>query len=116
LPSVEWRLGWRRATKGSPNETNSAARCRPRSIGIARTFAYGGSKGRLIYDPACKPTEHQTADSYLNSNGATIYHFYEILLRLKDRMNTPTGKMIAEQRHRFLEDFLKQFYEECEGE
>jgi uncharacterized protein len=85
------------------------------AIGIARTFAYGGSKGRLIYDPTCKPTDHQTADSYLNNNGTTVNHFYEKLLLLKDRMNTQTGKTIAEQRHRFMEDFLKQFYEEWEG-
>jgi uncharacterized protein len=85
------------------------------AIGIARAFAYGGSKGRLIYDPTCKPTDHQTADSYLNSNGTTINHFYEKLLLLKDRMNTQTGKNVAEQRHDFMEDFLKQFYEEWEG-
>lgn len=86
------------------------------AIGIARTFAYGGSKGRLIYDPTCTPADHQTADSYLNSNGTTINHFYEKLLLLKDRMNTATGKAIAEQRHRFMEGFLKQFYEEWEGQ
>ncbi len=61
------------------------------AIGIARAFAYGGSKGRLIYDPACKPTEHQTAASYLNTNGTTINHFYEKLLLLRNRMNTPSG-------------------------
>lgn len=85
------------------------------AIGIARTFAYGGSKGRLIYDPNRKPMDHQTADSYLNNDGATINHFYEKLLLLKDRMNTPTGKAIAEKRHRFMEDYLRQFYEEWEG-
>lgn len=85
------------------------------AIGIARAFAYGGSKGRLIYDPTCKPINHQTADAYLNDNGTTINHFYEKLLLLKDRMNTPTGKTIAEQRHRFMEDYLKQFYAEWEG-
>ena len=69
------------------------------AIGIARAFAYGGSKGRVIYDPACKPTDHRTADSYLNSNGTTINHFYEKLLLLKDRMNTATGRAIAERRH-----------------
>lgn len=85
------------------------------AIGIARAFAYGGSKGRLIYDPTCKPINHDSADSYLTNNGTTINHFYEKLLLLKDRMNTATGKMIAEQRHRFMEDFLKWFYEEWEG-
>jgi uncharacterized protein len=69
----------------------------------------------LGYDPTCKPADHQTADSYLNSNGTTINHFYEKLLLLKDRMNTTTGKAIAGKRHQFMVDYLKQFYEEWEG-
>jgi uncharacterized protein len=86
------------------------------AIGIARAFAYGGSKGRLIYDPTCKLMDHQSADAYLNNNGTTINHFYEKLLLLKDRMNTPAGKSIAEQRHQFMEDYLRQFYGEWNGE
>jgi uncharacterized protein len=85
------------------------------AIGIARAFAYGGSKGRMIHDPTCRPTDHQTADSYLNSVGTTVNHFYEKLLLLKDRMNTPAGRAMAEQRHQFMEDFLRRFYEEWEG-
>jgi uncharacterized protein len=85
------------------------------AIGIARTFAYGGSKGRLIYDPDCKPADHQTAESYLNNSGATINHFYEKLLLLKDRMNTSAGRAIAERRHQFMEEYLRHFYEEWEG-
>jgi uncharacterized protein len=85
------------------------------AIGIARAFAYGGSQGRLIYDPQCQPTQHRTAAAYLNDNGTTINHFYEKLLLLKDRMNTATGKQIADKRHQFLEEFLRRFYEEWEG-
>ena len=86
------------------------------AIGIARAFAYGGAKGRAIYDPAVTPSEHRTADSYLSNNGTTINHFYEKLLLLKDRMNTATGKAIAEARHQFMEDYLRRFYEEWEGD
>jgi uncharacterized protein len=85
------------------------------AIGIARAFAYGGAKGRLIHEPEVKPTEHCTAEAYLQSGGTTINHFYEKLLLLKDRMNTATGKTIAEQRHQVMEDFLRRFYEEWEG-
>jgi uncharacterized protein len=85
------------------------------AIGIARTFAYGGSKGRVIYDPLRSPTDHHTAESYLHDNVATISHFYEKLLLLKDRMNTPVGKAIAESRHQFMEDYLRRFYAEWEG-
>ena len=70
------------------------------AIGIARAFAYGGAKGRLIYDPDLKPTEHHTAEAYLKSGGTTVNHFYEKLLLLKGRMNTAAGRTIAEERHR----------------
>jgi uncharacterized protein len=85
------------------------------AIGIARAFAYGGSKGRAIHDPAAKPIEHRTAEKYLKSGGTTINHFHEKLLLLQDRMNTATGQAMARDRHRFMEDYLKRFYEEWEG-
>lgn len=85
------------------------------ALGIARAFAYGGSKGRLIHDPDIAPQEHLSAETYLNSGGTTINHFYEKLLLLVDRMNTPTGRLIAEDRHRFMEEYLRRFYAEWEG-
>ena len=85
------------------------------AIGIARAFAYGGSKGRLIYDPAAQPTDHHTAEAFLKNDGTTVNHFFEKLLLLKNRMNTATGKAMAEMRHRFMEDFLRRFYAEWEG-
>ncbi len=85
------------------------------AIGIARAFAYGGAKGQAIHDPTIKPTKHRTAEAYLKG-GTTINHFYEKLLLLKDRMNTATGRTMAEARHRFMEDYLRRFYEEWEGD
>ena len=82
------------------------------AIGIARAFAYGGRKNRSIYLPEEKPTLHDDFESYKNNEGHTINHFYEKLLLLKDRMNTETAKTIANQRHEFMENFLKQFYAE----
>ncbi len=86
------------------------------AMGIARAFAYGGAKGRTIYDPAAKPAEHRTAEAYLHSDGTTINHFYEKLLLLKDRMNTATGKTVAQARHQFMNDYLRRFYAEWEGD
>lgn len=85
------------------------------AIGIARAFAYGGANGRLIHDPEMKPVEHRTAEAYLASSGTTINHFYEKLLLLKDRMNTATGRAIAEKRHQFMVEFLHRFFQEWEA-
>ncbi|NLR89765.1 HD domain-containing protein [Flammeovirga agarivorans] len=85
------------------------------AIGIARAFAYGGSKHRLLYDPEENYEMHDTFDAYHKNESSTIAHFYEKLLLLKDRMHTNTAKQVAEQRHRVMEDFLQQFYGEWEG-
>lgn len=59
------------------------------AVGIARTFAFGGSHGRPPED--------------------SIGHFHEKLLLLKDMMNTGKAKEIAEERHAFMEDFLREW-------
>lgn len=86
------------------------------AIGIARTFAYGGNKSRLIYHPEINPKLHDDFESYKNNTTPTINHFYEKLLLLKDRMNTPTGKKMANSRHKFMKDYLVQFFKEWENE
>jgi uncharacterized protein len=86
------------------------------AIGIARTFNYGGFKNRQLYNPEIAPQLKMTKEEYKNSETPTINHFYEKLLLLKDKMNTETGKKIAQERHRFMEVFLSQFYAEWDGE
>jgi len=85
------------------------------AIGIARTFAYGGNKNRLIYNPEIKPEMHENFEAYKNSTAPTINHFYEKLLLLKERLNTDSAKEIAKGRHKFMENFLQRFFEEWEG-
>lgn len=82
------------------------------AIGIARAFNYGGFKNRALYNPEIAPNLNLTKEEYKNSASPTINHFYEKLLLLKDKMNTKTGKRLAEKRHQYMLDYLKQFYSE----
>ena len=86
------------------------------AIGIARAFNYGGFKNREIYNPSILPNHGMNKETYKRNNAPTINHFYEKLLLLKDRMNTVTGKKLAEDRHCFMNLFLEQFYKEWHGE
>jgi uncharacterized protein len=85
------------------------------AIGIARTFNYGGFKNRALFNPDIKPNLNMSKEEYKASSAPTINHFYEKLLLLKDKMNTKTGKRIAEKRHKFMELYLEQFYTEWDG-
>lgn len=85
------------------------------AIGVARTFAYGGYAGHDMYDPELSPTLHSSFEAYTSEKSTTINHFYEKLLLLKDRMHTQSAKQVAEERHRFMETFLTQFFREWEG-
>jgi uncharacterized protein len=70
------------------------------AIGIARAFSYGGFRNNPIYIPD---------EISLGGSKSTIGHFHDKLLKLKDMMNTPTGRKIAEERHRYIEEYLKRF-------
>ena len=85
------------------------------AIGIARVFAYGGKKGRLIYDPSVKPQVFSSIHQYKKNEGTTINHFYEKLLLLRKTLNTKTAKAIASKRERFMKEYLKEFYAEWRG-
>lgn len=86
------------------------------AIGIARAFAFGGKKGQPIYEPEFAVREQMTLEEYRNGKSSSINHFYEKLLKLKDLMNTETGRRMAEDRQQFMEAFLKQFYREWDSE
>jgi uncharacterized protein len=82
------------------------------AIGIARTFAYSGWKGQLMHDPGLPPRENMTKEEYRIGKSTAVNHFYEKLFRLKDLMNTAAARQMAEERHRFMEEYLNRFYEE----
>jgi uncharacterized protein len=85
------------------------------AIGIARCFAYGGHKGRLIHNPDFTPRKEMTVAEYRGNEGTSVSHFYEKLLLLKEKMNTTTGRRLADERHAFMELFLNNLYRECDG-
>lgn len=86
------------------------------AIGIARTLYYSGHKGRPIHEPAMAPRANMTLEDYRNGDESAIMHFYEKLLKLKDLMNTESGRQLAIGRHQYLENYLEQFYQEWEAE
>lgn len=85
------------------------------AIGIARCFNYGGFKNSALYDPEIIPNLNMTKEEYKKTIAPTINHFYEKLLLIKNKMNTESGKEIANQRHAFMKIFLNQFYDEWNG-
>lgn len=82
------------------------------AVGIARAFAFGGARGRKLYAHDEEARGTMSEASYREKETATVTHFYEKLLLLKDLMVTREGKRLAEQRHQFMEGFLKQLAEE----
>lgn len=82
------------------------------AIGIARTFAYGGAKGRKLYDKAEEARTAMSEEEYRSKNTSSVTHFYEKLLSLKDLMTTDKGKQMAKERHQFMESFLQQLQNE----
>lgn len=86
------------------------------AIGIARAFAYGGSHNRFLHHPGIPAKRHMTKEEYFSSNSTTVNHFYEKLLLLKDKMNTPAARAMAQERHGYMEEYLARFLAEWDGE
>lgn len=86
------------------------------AVGIARAFAFGGSRGRPLHDPETGPELHATFDAYRAGKGGTTQHFHEKLFLLRDRMNTASAHRLADSRHRFMEEYLRRFLDEWNGE
>lgn len=82
------------------------------AVGIARTFAFGGAKGRLLYDASETPRDNMSVEEYRTKETASVTHFYEKLLKLSDGMQTKKGKELAVERHAFMELYLQNLRKE----
>jgi len=82
------------------------------AIGIARTFAFGGARSRKIYDTDEIVRENMSESDYRERGTASVTHFHEKLLLLKDLMVTKEGQRLAEERHIFMLAFLNQLDKE----
>ena len=86
------------------------------AIGVARAFSFGASRGRRMYDPDVPPSLGMDETAYRNAVSHTVNHFYEKLFLLRDMMNTPSARRIAEERDRFMHGFIDEFISEWNGE
>ena len=86
------------------------------AVGIARTFAYGGSHHREMYNPDIPPKINMSKEEYANSKSTSINHFYEKLFQLRDLLNTSSAKQIAEYRENFMHNFVNEFLSEWNGD
>ena len=84
------------------------------AIEIARNNMFCGNHNIPMYLPEI-PLESETYDVSIH-DPSMIHHFYTKLLKLKDNMNTETGKKLAQGKHEFMETYLKQFFAEWNGE
>lgn len=85
------------------------------AIGIARAFAFGGSRGRALYNPDQSAQHHKSRDSYIQSESSSLHHFDEKLFHLKQLLNTATAKQIAAERDRYMHEFKQRFLDEWSG-
>ena len=92
------------------------------AIGIARAFAFGGSRNRKIYDNNIEDLykrnfetfnmDNVSFEKYKNDKKDTVTHFYEKLLKLENMMNIEQAKIIAQKRTEFMKAYLNELFSE----
>lgn len=85
------------------------------AIGIARTFAYGGSHNRALYDPDEAPVLDMSGEEYRNHISSSLNHFYEKLFNLVPLLNTRSARKIGNAREAYMKEFVDRFLAEWDG-
>lgn len=81
------------------------------AVGVGRAFLFAGEVGAKLHNP------HKDLSKTVSySREDTAYREFRLkLVKIKDRMLTPTGKALAEGRHRFMIRFFKRLDAEWKG-
>ncbi|HRC26455.1 MAG TPA: HD domain-containing protein [Alphaproteobacteria bacterium] len=85
------------------------------AIGIARCFVFTGATGRPMFKTDLPPRDVLDESAYADRarpDNTAINHFFDKLLRLKERMATKTGHRMARERHETMVSFLRTFFRE----
>lgn len=82
------------------------------AVGIARAYLFAGEVGARLHNP-----DNNIENTKPYSKDDTGYREYRVkLIRVKDRMLTPEGRRMAEDRHAFMAAFFERFLQEYNGE
>lgn len=87
------------------------------AVGIGRNFLFAGNAGaKLMYTGREKELAKSGQNlAYTDDDTAVMEYEYKLKF-LKDRLLTDAGKKIALDRHTYMEDFFKRFWDEVAGE
>lgn len=81
------------------------------AVGVARAFAYGGLMGQRLWGEVSVGYQPGGEEAH------TPHHEFQYKLRhMKDRLHTPTGRAIAEERHRYMVAFFERMAAELTGD
>ena len=87
------------------------------AIGVARAFAYSGVIGQRLWDEIEPDYADRFARGEARPGEHTSHHEFVVKLsRLRDRMTTPTGRAIADERHAVMVSFYDRLAREIRGE
>jgi len=80
------------------------------AIGVARAYAYGGMTRQKLWEDV--PPDYPGGSAHHTPHHEFVFK----LSRIRDRMQTATGRAIAEERHAYMSEFFKRLGHEVGGE
>jgi uncharacterized protein len=82
------------------------------AIGVARAFAFGGHEGQRLWGEVPPGYTENQETRHMH----TPVHEYQFkLVKIKDRLLTPSARRLAEERHAFMVSFFERLEQEVRG-